>query len=315
MPGRPAEGAAAAAVPKAGRAGGVVMALASAACFSTLGLFAKLAYSEGFAIPQILAWRFTVAALALWTVTLATGRAGRPWREYRRTLLLGLFGFSPQAGLYFVTVSILDPGLTGLLLYLYPAFVVLLSAVFLRKMPRATQLGAVVLSLAGCALTLWTTGHYPAFGYFMGVVVALAYAAYLVAGERVLAGTDSVFATANVMSAAAVLYWAITLATGTLKVPATPVATAGILGMALFGTVLPITLLFGAMRRIGAADTSLVSTVEPLITIVLSAILIGERLTPLQMAGGALILAAVFILNARRPKPGISAPPARNESV
>ncbi len=282
------------------RAPGVALALASALSFSTLGLFAKLIYGAGFSVPQTLAWRFTVAAVALWAYLLAKGLWRRPFKDYRGALLLGVFGFSPQAGLYFLTVRYLDPGLAGLLLYLYPAFVVLFSALFLKKAPRAAQVAALALSLVGCVLTLWTRGSYPLIGYAYGLAVALSYAAYLTAGERVLADLDPVFATACVMGAAALVYWLITLATGGLKFPSEGRAALGLLGVAVFGTLLPVIALFAAMRRIGASDTALVSTVEPLATIGLSAWLLGERLAPLQWAGGALILCSVLVLNVPR---------------
>ncbi len=280
------------------RAAGIGFALISALSFSTLGLFAKFIYAAGFSISQTLAWRFSVAALLLWIITLVRGAHRRPAREYRSALLLGVLGFSPQAGLYFVTVRYLDPGLTGLLLYLYPAFVVVFSALFLKKAPRKAQLVALVLSLAGCALTLWTRGDYPLIGYLFGLSVALSYAAYLTAGERVLASLDPVFATTCVMSAAAVVYWIMTLAGGSVRFPVDAGAVAGILGVAIAGTLMPVICLFEAMRRIGASDAALVSTVEPLATIALSAWLLGERLTGTQWAGGALILCSVAALNA-----------------
>ncbi|HAE22725.1 MAG TPA: EamA family transporter [Spirochaetaceae bacterium] len=282
------------------RAPGVALALASALSFSTLGLFAKLIYGQGFSVPQTLAWRFTVAAVGLWAYLLVKGHWRRPFKDYRSALLLGVFGFSPQAGLYFLTVRYLNPGLTGLLLYLYPAFVVLFSALFLKKAPRAAQIAALALSLAGCVLTLWTRGSYPLIGYVYGLAVALSYAAYLTAGERVLANLEPVFATACVMGAAALVYWLITIATGNVKFPTEGTAIVGLLGVAVMGTLLPVIALFAAMRRIGASDTALVSTVEPLATIGLSAWLLGERLAPLQWAGGALILCSVLVLNVPR---------------
>ncbi|TFG82798.1 MAG: hypothetical protein E4H20_06900 [Spirochaetales bacterium] len=281
------------------RRSGVLLALVSASAFATLGLFAKLIYAAGFSVAQTLAWRFSIAALALWIFMVSRGAWRRPAREYRDALLLGAFGFSPQAGLYFLTVRYLDPGIASLLLYLYPAFVVLFSAIFLVKKPRKMQLLALVLSLTGCTITLWTRGSYPWFGYALGIAVALSYAAYLTVGEKILSRLDPVFATTCVMSASAVVYWLITIGSGGVQFPSTLMATLGILGVGLFATVLPVVTLFGAMRRIGAADTSLVSTIEPLVTILLSAALLGERLGALQLAGGALILSGVLALNSR----------------
>jgi len=298
---------------KTSRASGVILALLSAAGFSTLGVFAKLVYAEGLSVPEVLAWRFTVAALVLWAIVLL-GRRPLP-RRLLPVLLLGLLGFAPQAGLYFLTIRILDPGITSLLLYTYPSFVVLFSFLLFRRRPTRVQLAALGLSLAGCVVTFWRRGDYPMGGLLLGAFVGLAYGAYLVAGEKVLREVDSISATAVIMVAAAGVYWAFALAQAAAggrapRLPSSPMAAGGIVGIALLATVLPITALFGSMRRIGAADASLVSTLEPVLTVGLSALVLGERLGPAQLAGGLLILAAVVALNLpeRAPK---AAPPRR----
>ena len=283
----------------------MLLAILSAASFSTLGLFAKLVYAEGFSVPQALAWRFTVAALVLWSITIVRGTWRRPILQYRDAFLLGLLGFSPQAGMFFMAVRYLDPGLASLLLYLYPSFVVIFGALFMRVVPRKTQVGAVILSLIGCVMTLWTRGSYPLIGYFWGLAVAILYAVYLVASEKIVSRLDPLFATTNLMSASALVYWIITLASGNLRVPGSATTLLAILGIGTLATVVPILTLFAAIRRIGAADTSLVSTVEPLFTIILSALLLGERLTGLQLAGGAVILGAVLVLNMKAPVPRV----------
>jgi drug/metabolite transporter (DMT)-like permease len=229
---------------------------------------------------------------------------GIPRARILPVLLLGLFGFAPQAGLFFLTVKILDPGITGLLLYLYPSFVVLFSFLFLKKKPAKIQILALALSLSGCALTFFRAGRYPAAGLALGAFVALAYAAYLVAGERILAGLDPFGATALIMMVAAAVYWIFVLFSGIPpRAPGNIVSILGFLGVFLLSTVLPITTLFMAMQRIGAADTSLVSTVEPVFTLIMSALIIGERLGLPQLAGGALILCAVILLRFA-PSPG-----------
>jgi len=284
------------------RAKGVALASVSAIAFSTLGLFAKLAYSQGMAPAQALAWRFSLAALVLWVLLLGKGGHRRPFREYRNVILLGLLGFSPQAGLYFLAVRYLDPGIASLLLYLYPAFVVGLGFLFFGKRPRTAQILALAAASIGCMLTLWTRGVYPTIGYVFGLGVAISYAAYLVVADRILSGVDPVFSTANIMASAALVYWIVTLVSGSFLLPNTAVAIMGIAGMAVLATIVPIVALFASIRIIGSADYSLVSTVEPLFTVLLSALLLGERLTGLQFAGGAFILAGVLVLNLWRTR-------------
>lgn len=277
---------------------GVLLALLSAASFSTLGIFAKLIYAEGFSTSQALAWRFTGAAVFLWIWILAAERRLPPLRPNLPVLALGLLGFAPQAGLYFVTLRFLDAGITSLLLYLYPSFVVLLSAVFLGRRPTGVQLAALALSLTGCVTTFFRAGRYPAIGIGFGILVALTYAAYLVVGERVLEGRKPVHSTAFIMTAAAAAYWTLTALTGGFKAPEALSSVLGLAGIAVAATVIPIVTLFGAMQRIGASNTSLVSTVEPLIAVLLSALILGERFGLQQIAGGVLIVGAVVLIQA-----------------
>ncbi len=284
--------------PARGAGAGVLLALLSAASFSTLGIFAKLIYAEGFSTSQALAWRFTGAAAFLWVWILVSERRLPSLRPNLPVLALGLFGFAPQAGLYFLTLRFLDAGITSLLLYLYPSFVVLLSAVFLRRRPSGVQLAALALSLTGCVTTFFRAGRYPAVGIGFGILVAMTYAAYLVVGERVLRGRKPVHSTAFIMSSAAAAYWSLTAISGTFRAPASPSSVLGLAGISIVATVIPIVTLFGAMQRIGASNTSLVSTVEPLMAVLMSALILGERFGIQQIAGGALIVAAVLLIQA-----------------
>jgi drug/metabolite transporter (DMT)-like permease len=279
----------------------VLLALASAAGFSTLGLFAKLVYAQGMGVAGTLAWRFTFAAALLWTMVLATGR--KLPKPAWPVLVLGLAGFAPQAGLYFVTLRFLDPGITSLLLYTYPSFVLLFGFILFRKRPSAVQLLALALSLSGCAVAFWKRGSYPVIGLVLGLCVGLSYAAYLVAGEKALKGVDSITATAMIMLVAAAVYWAVALASGSACLPPNAAALGGLAGLAVIATVIPITTLFASMGMIGAADASLVSTLEPVLTIALSTLILGERLGPAQLAGGGLILAGVLVLGFLGRKP------------
>ncbi len=224
-------------------------------------------------------------------------RPGKRAKAFRNLLLLALFGFSPQAGLYFLTVKLLAPGITSLLLYLYPAFVLLLSAIFLRKKASVGQVLALSMSVIGCMITFFTPGNYPLIGLLLAVLVAVAYGGYLVVGEKVFAGYDSLFSTAVIMTVAGLVYWAWLLAARLpIKTPDGGREWLLVAGIALIATALPITTLFAAMKRAGAANTSLISTIEPVATVILSGVFLGERLTGNRVVGGLFIIAGVITL-------------------
>lgn len=294
---------------------GFFVALVSGISFSTLGIFAEMLYAEGFSVASALAWRFVVASLFLWAVVYVRMYFRKRFhlraqdiqgttedhvavrKRFFRVFLLGLIGFSPQAGLFFLTVKILDPGITSLFLYLYPSFVFLIGFLLKHQKPGRVQSFALLLSLVGCILTFWKAGSYPTVGLVLGVVVAIAYAVYLVAGESVLQNVDSLWATAVIMTAAALVYLCILIGGGTFIVPVSLKQILLVVCIALFATVVPIVTLFMAMQRIGARDTSIISTVEPVFTNILSMIFFGELMTGRRILGGSLILAGVIILN------------------
>lgn len=87
-----------------------------------------------------------------------------------------------------------------------------------------------------------------------------------------------------------------TLAGAPPHLPATPAAWAALIAIALVSTVTAMLAFFAGLTRLGAARTSMLSTLEPVVTVLLAAVLLGERLSLVQWCGGAAVLAAVLWL-------------------
>jgi drug/metabolite transporter (DMT)-like permease len=88
--------------------------------------------------------------------------------------------------------------------------------------------------------------------------------------------------------------------------PSTGEAWAAVLGVTVFGTVVAVAAFFWALDLLGAPDTAVISTFEPVVSVVTAAVVLGESLTLVQLLGGALVLSAVAVL-ARFPgtQPGV----------
>jgi drug/metabolite transporter (DMT)-like permease len=286
------------------RAVGVACIAASAVAFGAMAILARIAYASGVDTATLLALRFAIAA------TLMLGLA---WQ--RRAVLprgatlaavvaLGALGYGGQAFTFFTALTLAPAGLVALLLYLHPALVALLSATFLHERLTRTKVAALVTALVGMALTVAPAlaggedGARPA-GVAFGIAAAAIYAIYIVVGARVGRRVASLpLATVVIASAACVFVgWA------AWRGPAWPATATGwlaIAGIAVLSTVVAITLFFAGLDRIGPTRASTLSTIEPLCTVLLAAVVLGETIAPVQLAGGALILAAVLLL-ARAP--------------
>ncbi|BCR04472.1 permease [Desulfuromonas versatilis] len=274
---------------------GVTYVALSATGFGAMAIFARVAYAAGVDVATMLFLRFAIAAALLAAIML---RRGRRWPRGRNLLVLLLMGgvcYVGQSFCFFSALNHASAGLTALLLYLYPAIVTLIVAVISRRRLGPARIAAVLAALAGTALTVGGTPQGNALGVMLGIAAALIYSIYVVAGERVMGEEGALPSATVVMLAAALVYGLSVFARGPAW-PTAPEGWAAIGALALFCTVVGILGFFAGIRRLGAADASTVSTLEPVTTILLAALFLDEFIRPQQFLGGAIILGAVIVL-------------------
>lgn len=277
---------------------GTVLVVVSALGFGTLGIFGKLAASAGLSIPTVLAFRFLFATILVWSWLGVRGSLRLlSGRDLLVGLGLGCFGYATMSLLYFLGLEYLTAGLTGIVLYTYPVFVVALAVAVLGEPVTRRTLAALVVALAGVVLI---TGAEPAGvdprGVFIVLLAAIVYATYIVVSRQTLATVDSRTLTAHVLPAATVSFLLFGSATGELQMPTTAESWLIITGIAVVATVVPIVAFFAGLSRIGASRTSIVSTIEPAGTLALGALILGEPVTPVTLAGGALVVTGVVLV-------------------
>lgn len=273
---------------------GITLIVISAATFGSLAIFGRYAYAAGLDVTTILFLRFLLSAGVMSGLLAARGE-----RIPRGTVLIwligmGAAGYVGQSLAYFSALKYASAGLVALLLYLYPAFVTVLSVVVLREGLTRVKVLALGLALAGTALTVG-----PAGGQLLGVVLAIAaaaiYSGYIIVGSRVMRQVSAIQSSAVIFVSAGVIFGAMAALSG----PTWPATFAGwwaIGGMVVLGTVVPVVTFLAGLERIGPTNAAMVSTLEPVVTVVLATLLLGETLQPIAIVGGALILAGVLLL-------------------
>ncbi|WP_425146509.1 DMT family transporter [Deinococcus sp.] len=282
-----------AAAPSAARSG-MLLALLAALGFSSLGILGKLSAQAGLPALAALPWRFGLAALLL----LPWSR-GQTRRTRGRMLGVGLL-YCLATHAYFLALGRITASATSLLLYLAPAFVLLSSALFGRR-PTRLQLGGAALTLLGLLVVVGLPGGQDnnALGLSFGVLAAALYGGYLLASERWLSGAPPLASTAAMSLSAAVYFGVLDSLDGQLVVPQGWPQWGIISGMALLPTLLAVPALYAAIARIGAARASLLATTEPLWTVLLAALFLGDRLRLAVLLGGACILAGAALAQVR----------------
>jgi drug/metabolite transporter (DMT)-like permease len=278
---------------------GVAFVVGSAVAFGALAIFARYAYADGVDTVTLLALRFAIATAVLVAIGLARRVAWPRGRDLAILVALGAVGYAGQAGSFFTGLTLAPAGLLALLLYLHPAVVALLAAWRGHEKLSRPVLVALAVALVGTTLTVLPalTGGTQAhpLGIALGVLAALIYAVYIVVSSGVAARVDPLAMATTVIASAGAMFAALALWRGP-TLPASASGWVAVAALALVSTVAAITWYFAGLRRIGPTRASTLSTVEPAVTVALAAMLLGERIAPVQLAGGALILAAVVLL-------------------
>ena len=274
---------------------GVLLALASATGFGVMPVLTKVVYDDGAGPIGVLSVRFTLAAVLLYGLARLRGEVMPRGRQLVVLALLGGVGYVVESLCYFLALERISAGLTALLLYLYPAIVVVLAAVLLRHRPSRTAVGCVVVATVGTALTIGPVAGGQAAGVLLGLAAAASYALYIVLSSQAISGVGPFATSAVVMGSCALVYDGLAVATRA-ELPHSASAWAALGGVTVFGTVVAVAAFFAALPLLGPSDTAVLSTLEPVVSVSVAAVVLGERLTPVQVAGGALVVGAVVVL-------------------
>lgn len=283
---------------------GTLYTLLAAAGFAAVSIFTSLAIAAGLSLATVLAWRYTISAVAL------TGFVGA--RNYKRIrpnemMRLVALGGGGQALLVYVALSALKyiPAATlAFLFYTYPAWVALVQSVRGAEKLDARRGLALALSFAGIGVMVGMPGaeQLDWRGIALALSAAAIYGAYIpmmrwLAKDHPVA---PVSAYGKIGSALAFLVLAVADQSFTWQMEPRTWLVIG--ALSLFSTVLPGVFFLMGLVRLGPVRTAIVSTVEPFLTALLGVLVLSQSLTLPTVLGGVLIICAVVLLQFRRDR-------------
>lgn len=287
---------------------GYVLVVCAAVGFSAKAVLIKLAYLSQTPVDSItlMLWRMALSlpfflGVALWSAkSSAVQRLSL--KDWFYLLVLGFLGYYLASWLDFEGLRYISAGLERLLLFLYPTFVVLLTALLKRQALRARQMAALSLSYAGMALVFGD--HYAIgggvnllWGSALVLASALSYACFLLGSGMMIQRIGATRFTAYSMTVACgVTCMHYVWVHGLQLAPLTQQLLIWLVLMALFSTVLPAFMLNAGIRLIGADAAAIVSGIGPVGTLILAYGLLHESVSLIQMLGTLLILTGIFLV-------------------
>lgn len=283
---------------------GVAAGLLGAICFGFIPVFGKPALEQGLSPMCILAYRFTLAAIVLGLfLKVCRVNLGIPLRNIPTMLLLAVY-YCVSGGCLMLGYEYMSGGVTGVIHFSYPVFVLLILLLFFRERIRVSSAVAIVIAGVGI-YCLGVLGGDAAFipganrveGVLVVVLSGVGYAAYLVGvGKGRAQQYDSLYLTFWILVFTAVAFIVLAGARGELVLVTDTVTMLNFVGIAVVSTVIANVLVVYAVKTVGSTMESILSAMEPATSVVMCIILFDEKLNLPIIAGIALIFMAVAIV-------------------
>lgn len=257
-------------------------------------MFGKVAFDHGASTGSVVSARLGIGALVLaGLVALVRPPTRVPAGRWPALALLGVL--SAAVGLLlFGAVQRIPASTTTLLLYLYPAIVTVISVAMGRDRASIGRIAMLSVGLAGVALVLgFPVERLDPLGAVLAVAAAVTLAIYVVAAQRGAAGMHPLVVGALVLGLAAIVYAPIAPFQGGLLRAGSQWWWVVLVGAA---TGVGIGSFLAGLARLGPVLASIGSTIEPPVAVLLGALVLGERLGVVQLAGGAMVLTAIAML-------------------
>lgn len=244
-------------------------------------------------------YRVCFAAAFLWPVLLSSGAKLRGIdRSTLRLAALGGLFFAGDVGLYNIAVRHTTAGGATLLGNNAPLFVGLLTWIITRKAPPRQFWIVLAIATAGAVLIMRVDARHDGLEFtadMLAVGTSICFALYLLVTERLRGRCDAgTLLALSSTASAATLFLAALLTHTSLKIPGAQ-SWAAVLGLALVCQVAGYFSLTYALGHLPATITSIILLAVAPLTALFALALFGERMTPLQLLGGALVLLAVWL--------------------
>lgn len=307
---------------------GVAVVVTAASLFGTLGPLSRFAYDAGMEPLGFVAWRAAIGFAA--TLAFVGWRVGRGHTRVVRLrdldggarlslAIASVMGFALNLAM-FIAFDRITVALALLGFYTYPVLVAVANVVLGREPIDRPRIVALVLAVGGMIAVVAAqldpaAGiRFDALGFGLALGAACSQAVFVVLSRSGYRAVPADQAIAVVMAVTVVCSGALAIATGAGSALAFPIQQPAVLPLlaftGLFAAGIPSILFLTGIRLVGGMRAGILMLFEPVVGVALAAWLLAERLTPIQVAGGLAILAAVLILQRSASAEGrtVSAP-------
>ena len=292
---------------------GTLLVIGAALLFAAKGTLIKFIYSQGAGVADVMILRLLFSMpIYLWVAYRYFPASAGNYRpaQWLGVALCGICGYYVSSFFDMLGLQTVSAGLERIILYTYPAFVVLLSTFIFRKPVSLPICVYIAIIYGGLLLVFYADVHMQPSASLAAVgkgslyvlISAITFAGYVIGSEHCMRTFSSSLFTALAMVAAgcamAVHYSLFNSAAHLLQLPHNVYGWCAV--TAVVFTVLPSFMMSAGVRRVGSAKAGALGMVGPVATVIIAATILGEVISVLQIIGLTVVLTGVYRLHKTR---------------
>lgn len=291
---------------------GFLLAFAGVALFSSKSIFIKWAYQYDVNTTVLLTLRMLIALPFYFTILILLLKKSKnsnysslSTNSTLTIILLGILGYYAASWLDLEALHYISAHYERLVLYTYPAFVLVINAVWQKKPMSANEIIALAIAYLGLILIfahdLNLYGQSIITGTLLVLASSLSFSFYVVGSQKYSSKIGSKLFTCIAMLAASVAIFIHFGLTHSIKSLIQPWPVIGLaFAIAIIATVIPSFLINAAIEKIGANKASISGSLGPVLTTVFAIILLDESFTLFHAIGMLLVILGIYSLAARK---------------
>ncbi|MCG3210876.1 MAG: hypothetical protein FOGNACKC_04511 [Anaerolineae bacterium] len=278
---------------------GTIIKIISCLALGSAVIFIRFAYAAGVTPGMAIFLRFFIAGLMMAVFLTLTGRwAQVSLRQAAIIFGLGFVCYTLMGTTWFVALSFTPAWLVSLIGALHPLTINLGSWLFFRERIPPQQIVALAAVLGGSLLLFWQPfeGAATWTGIILMIFNVMVVAVYILAGQRWMRGVPPMTSSTITIWGAALGTGLYALAVGETSLEFAPAGWFWIFCFAVVSTALGVITLWASIELLGASRASIIGSFEVLYSVLLAVLILGESMSPLQVAGGGFILVGMFLV-------------------
>ncbi|WP_019620190.1 DMT family transporter [Amphritea japonica] len=274
--------------------GGCVLVLISAVCYGLQPFFAFFAYNDGTNTTGLLLSRFCISSVVLLGWLKLRGISLPKPKLFIQNLAIGA-GYAGAGLGYYNASQSASFSLAVILMFSFPAFVTLFAILFLKEKLTRLRVTSLTLAISGVIFAAGIDLKGDITGILWALFAALSYGSAIIYASH-QAKPENPIASAAVIMIAGSLIFIVVAQFHHITMPQTATGWSAVIGLALFATLAPLATFISGAHRIGAANASTLSTMEPVVAVVIAVSLLGEPLSWTTITGGVMVVCAALLL-------------------